>query len=160
MKLTGAIVLAAILVAVSADCGCLKCGKHLKIVSPPGAPVTVIERGDPCACEKPIPCHIEVPYIVPKHIPTKSYGYMVHHIKFVKPEDPVLCQHGYKMEIPYITPPHYYQGLIAKTDRVVMPAKDECAPPKPTCQCGPIFEYYCPNEDVCRTPSRPLYCRQ
>ncbi|GJQ80632.1 hypothetical protein Trydic_g9218 [Trypoxylus dichotomus] len=162
MKFLVAFVLAAIVVSVSADCGCLKCGKHLKIVSPPGAPVTVIERGEACICEKPIPYHIEIPHIVGKSYPTKSYGYRVQHIRYVKPQDPVLCHHGYHVEIPQVpvTAPHYYEGLVAKTDRVVMPARDECPPPKPTCDCGPVLEYFCPNEDGCRGPYRTIYCRR
>lgn len=89
----------------------------------------VIERGEPCICEKLIPYSVEVPQIVSPHTyPGRSYAYQVQHVSYQQPQhDPIMCQHGYTVEVPNIQPCgycHYFQGLVARTDRVVIPARD------------------------------------
>lgn len=69
----------ALIAFVNANCGCLKCSKHLTVVSPPYASCKLIYRGKPSAtCLKPLPITVQAPIIAPKpiYIP-KDYDYKV-----------------------------------------------------------------------------------
>lgn len=103
MKLSTAILMLALVVGAYCNCGCLKvssngyerlgfpeinptlnlqCSKHLKVVSPPRAPIKVIYSGNPCFCPKKISYSVEIPVVPPPPVPTcKTYGYQVSTVK-------------------------------------------------------------------------------
>ncbi|RZC33734.1 hypothetical protein BDFB_008094 [Asbolus verrucosus] len=115
-------ILALMLVGVHCNCGCLKCSKHLQVVSPPHLPYKVIYRGSPSCALRPLPYELQAPVIPPAlPLPGKNYDYKIQTAP-VRSCEP-LYAYKYELQAPVIVPPVPplpMTGLVAKPDRIVL----------------------------------------
>ncbi|XP_064214586.1 uncharacterized protein LOC135267003 [Tribolium castaneum] len=112
IKYSLVVLVLAVFQQIACDCGCLKCSKHLQVISPPSAPYKVILKGVPSFPEG---------Y---RHAYAPQYDYPLNAASVMsQPCQPVFA-YKYKLQAPLpppgkpLAPP--MTGLVAKPDRIVI----------------------------------------
>ncbi|XP_044260997.1 uncharacterized protein LOC123008987 [Tribolium madens] len=111
LKYSIIVLVLAVFDGITCDCGCLKCSKHLQVISPPSCPYKIIVKG------APYPEGYRQAY-------APHYDYSLNAASLMnQPCQPVFA-YKYKLQAPLpspgkpLAPP--MTGLIAKPDRIVI----------------------------------------